>query len=109
MSSDTLVAALSVRTITGVCLLDGNGHFSEGTDGCEPLGTRVPGDARRAQRRCACGSCRSPDSVGDMPSAALPTLDEVRRLLRGVIDPELGSDIVELGMVDRVDVAAEGL
>src|SRR6188508_2541217 len=44
-----------------------------------------------------------------MSTAALPTTDEVRRLLRGVIDPELGSDIVELGMVDHVTVADGGL
>ena len=44
-----------------------------------------------------------------MGTEALPTPDEIRQLLRGVIDPELGSDIVELGMVDRVDVASDGL
>ena len=44
-----------------------------------------------------------------MSTATPPTTDEVRRLLRGVIDPELGSDIVELGMVHGVDVADGGL
>jgi ATP-binding protein involved in chromosome partitioning len=44
-----------------------------------------------------------------MSTALPPTTDEVRRLLRGVIDPELGSDIVELGMVHGVDVADGGL
>lgn len=34
----------------------------------------------------------------------MPTPDELRNLLRGVIDPELGSDIVELGMVRDVRI-----
>ncbi len=40
------------------------------------------------------------------PVAATPTPDDVRGFLRGVIDPELGSDIVDLGMVR--DVAVDG-
>lgn len=43
-----------------------------------------------------------------MSAGSLPTPDEVRQLLRGVIDPELGSDIVELGMVNRVEVSGDG-
>lgn len=39
---------------------------------------------------------------------APPTPDDVRMVLRGVIDPELGSDIVELGMVRAVDVQPSG-
>jgi ATP-binding protein involved in chromosome partitioning len=44
-----------------------------------------------------------------MAATRPPTADEVRGLLRGVIDPELGSDIVELGMVRDVQVTAEGV
>ena len=37
-----------------------------------------------------------------------PTPDEVRKMLAGVIDPELHVSIVELGMVQDVDVAESG-
>jgi ATP-binding protein involved in chromosome partitioning len=44
-----------------------------------------------------------------MPDApSLPTPDEVLGLLRGVIDPELGSDIVELGMAKGVTLGSDG-
>jgi len=38
----------------------------------------------------------------------LPTPDDVVQVLRGVVDPELGSDIVDLGMVRSADVADTG-
>jgi ATP-binding protein involved in chromosome partitioning len=38
-----------------------------------------------------------------------PTPDDVISVLRGVIDPELGSDIVELGMAKRARVEPDGL
>jgi len=38
----------------------------------------------------------------------LPTREDVVGLLRGVIDPELGSDIVDLGMAKAVEVAEDG-
>src|SRR5687768_1950995 len=36
------------------------------------------------------------------------TEEDVRALLRGVVDPELGSDIVDLGMVRSAAVSPEG-
>ncbi|MFZ4519668.1 MAG: Mrp/NBP35 family ATP-binding protein [Microthrixaceae bacterium] len=42
-------------------------------------------------------------------TAPLPTPDDVMALLRGVVDPELGSDIVELGMARGATVEPEGL
>ena len=47
----------------------------------------------------------TPPPVGPAP----PHPDEVMGLLRGVIDPELGSDIVELGMAKGVVVEPSGL
>ena len=37
-----------------------------------------------------------------------PTADDIRQSLRAVVDPELGSDIVELGMLRAVSVSPEG-
>jgi ATP-binding protein involved in chromosome partitioning len=39
----------------------------------------------------------------------LPTAEDVMSALRGVIDPELGSDIVELGMAKGAAVAEDGV
>ena len=47
--------------------------------------------------------------VNDAISAALPSVDDVMGVLRGVIDPELGSDIVDLGMVRGAVVNPNGL
>ncbi len=41
-------------------------------------------------------------------TVAPPTAEAVTSLLRGVIDPELGADIVTLGMVDSVTVSETG-
>jgi ATP-binding protein involved in chromosome partitioning len=45
-----------------------------------------------------------------MPAAApaVPAPEEIMNLLRGVIDPELGSDIVDLGMAKSADVDDAG-
>ena len=40
--------------------------------------------------------------------ATVPTGDDVVQVLRGVVDPELRSDIVDLGMAKEVDVGADG-
>jgi ATP-binding protein involved in chromosome partitioning len=41
-------------------------------------------------------------------ATSLPTADDVLSVLRGVIDPELGSDIVDLGMARGADVQLDG-
>ncbi|HEX2273480.1 MAG TPA: Mrp/NBP35 family ATP-binding protein [Acidimicrobiales bacterium] len=43
-----------------------------------------------------------------MPPSAPPTEADVLAMLRGVVDPELGSDIVDLGMVSGVEVGDDG-
>ncbi|MDW3215854.1 MAG: P-loop NTPase [Ilumatobacteraceae bacterium] len=47
--------------------------------------------------------------MSDSTSAAPPTHDEVMAVLGTVIDPELGSDIVSLGMVPGVSVDDDGV
>jgi ATP-binding protein involved in chromosome partitioning len=47
-------------------------------------------------------------TVAAAPRAGTPSIDDVRNVLRGVIDPELGADIVELEMVQRIDVSPDG-
>jgi ATP-binding protein involved in chromosome partitioning len=53
-----------------------------------------------------------PGRIGDVPTpstnATAPTVDDVLGLLRGVVDPELGSDIVDLGMARSVTVTDDG-
>ncbi|MDQ3543083.1 MAG: Mrp/NBP35 family ATP-binding protein [Actinomycetota bacterium] len=51
----------------------------------------------------------SPLSAAIAHSAPPPTRDEVLTVLATVIDPELGADIVSLGMVPSVAVADDGL
>ena len=48
--------------------------------------------------------------VVNPPAApAPPTAEHVMELMRGVIDPELGSDIVELGMAKGATVSDDGV
>ncbi|MGH9189855.1 MAG: Mrp/NBP35 family ATP-binding protein [Acidimicrobiales bacterium] len=43
-----------------------------------------------------------------METLVLPSEDAIRGALRGVVDPELGDNIVDLGMVNGIEVDAEG-
>jgi ATP-binding protein involved in chromosome partitioning len=45
----------------------------------------------------------------DHPAGEPPTVDAVRGMLAGVLDPELKASIVDLGMVHDVTVAADGV
>jgi ATP-binding protein involved in chromosome partitioning len=49
-----------------------------------------------------------PTAAPGSDGAALPTPDDVLAVLRGVIDPELGSDIVDLGMARSATVHPDG-
>jgi ATP-binding protein involved in chromosome partitioning len=42
-------------------------------------------------------------------ASAAPSPEDVRRMLAGVMDPELHASIVDLGMVDDISVAPDGL
>src|SRR3989442_8701108 len=50
----------------------------------------------------------TPAGMEDTPAGAVPTEQDVVAVLRGVVDPELGADIVGLGMVPEVAVGARG-
>ena len=39
----------------------------------------------------------------------MPTKDEILQALRGVVDPELGGDVVELGMISDVTISEDGV
>jgi ATP-binding protein involved in chromosome partitioning len=50
----------------------------------------------------------TPTGGGAAPDGPPPTEEEVTARLRAVVDPELGDDIVDLGMVKRVSVSPGG-
>ena len=51
----------------------------------------------------------APDRNSGTPTGSLPSPDAVRNLLRAVIDPELGDNVVDLGMVGDVAVGDDGV
>ena len=42
------------------------------------------------------------------PTSERPTVDQITDLLRAVVDPELGSDVVDLGMASCRSVSDDG-
>jgi len=51
----------------------------------------------------------APDRNSGTPTGSVPSPDAVRNLLRAVIDPELGDNVVDLGMVGDVTVGDDGV
>ena len=47
-------------------------------------------------------------STGSSADTGRPTEDDVRAALRAVVDPELGDNVVDLGMVRTIDVGPDG-
>jgi ATP-binding protein involved in chromosome partitioning len=71
------------------------------------FGWRRSGTRRIVERKCT-ANYRSIDFV-IAATPAPPSEDDVITLLRAVIDPELGTDIVTLGMVPSVRIATDGV
>jgi metal-sulfur cluster biosynthetic enzyme len=53
-------------------------------------------------------SARPSDQVADLPAAEEPTPDDLLEQLKDVIDPELGVNVVDLGLVYGIDRDDEG-
>ena len=67
-----------------------------------------PDQRQRASSIDEVAERREPSGSAAAPSLPAPDEAAVRAALTGVIDPELGADIVELGMVRAVSVADDG-
>src|SRR5690606_33917659 len=75
-------------------------------------GGRVPSDLAHVRGVHPCSRFPRPPPVGSARvdlNRSLPTSQDVMGVLRGVVDPGLGSDIVELGMVRSAEVLRAGV
>jgi metal-sulfur cluster biosynthetic enzyme len=47
------------------------------------------------------------EAVTQDPTPAMPSIDEVEEALRDVVDPELGINVVDLGLIYGLDIAED--
>ena len=85
-------------------------HQHAGNEGTDNLPA-----AKRADQSAESASANpgeNPASAGEPtalpPAGALPTEEDVLEALKDVIDPELGINIVDLGLIYGVDIQADG-
>ena len=68
--------------------------------------------ADQSAQNAPANSSENPASAGDSaalpPAGALPTEEDVLEALKDVIDPELGINIVDLGLIYGVEIQADG-
>ena len=69
--------------------------------------TAIPQTQETSVNSGSVPATRAPVST-DSPSGEAPSEDEVLEALKSVIDPELGINIVDLGLVYEVDIAEGG-
>jgi len=85
----------------------GGNRTRDGAHTVHPSGGPAGGPDRipDVTRSDSSGTPKAGAPGGDL---TVPTEESVRTALRGVVDPELGADIVELGMVNTVQVGETG-
>ena len=69
----------------------------------------APGDCTSSLDHTVSTSRHPPVASVTTPGVVAPSPEDVRAALTGVIDPELGADIVELGMVRAIEVDGGGV
>jgi metal-sulfur cluster biosynthetic enzyme len=78
----------------------------------QPEGTNAMNESTTEHLEQAGTNGASPDASADGPNAdraASPTEEQVKDALKHVVDPELGINIIDLGLVYEVDVSDQGV